>query len=455
MKTLYKVLSIITLISLLILTVIGCDSDNGGDENETDGDEIIEAVDYAATVKLNMSSFTKKLEVTVKNFIDGDTVHFNVPTSEMKSGVLKARFLAINTPESTGKIEPYGKAASDYTKAALKNAESIIIESDTAEWNADSTGNRYLVWVWYKTAEMEDYRNLNIEILQNGLAIASNTANNIYGGVCQSALDQARALKLKVFSDEKDPDFYDGAAVELTLKELRTNIESYKNILVAFNCVIVANSNDTVYVESYDPETDMYYGISVYYGNSGIGGEGLEILKLGNEVRIVGKVQYYETGDTWQISGLKYRVMKPDDPENIQLVSTGHDPAYVLTDADTFKNGTVDVIVKSPETSEESIVTFDYSQLAMNSSLEMKNLYVKSASTTNNEESSSNGAMTLVCEVDGVTVKVRTAVLRDENGALITQDAYVGNTIDVRGIVDYFSGEYQVKVFSPQDITVN
>jgi hypothetical protein len=236
----------------------------------------------------------------------------------MPEGVLKARFLAINTPESTGKIEPYGKAASNYTKNALRNAESIIIESDTATWNPDSTGNRYLVWVWYKTAEMEDYRNLNIEILQNGLAIASNSNNNIYGSICMSAIDQARQMKLMVYSGEKDPDFYDGAAVELTLRELRSNIESYRDILVAFDCIITSNSNDTVYVEQYDPETDMYYGISIYYGNSGIGGDGLKILSIGNQVRIVGKVQYYETGETWQISGLKYRAMKPKDPENIQ-----------------------------------------------------------------------------------------------------------------------------------------
>jgi endonuclease YncB( thermonuclease family) len=63
----------------------------------------VQKTDYAADLKLNMQSFTKKLEVTVKNYVDGDTVHFNVPTEEMPGGVLKGRFLAINTPESTGK----------------------------------------------------------------------------------------------------------------------------------------------------------------------------------------------------------------------------------------------------------------------------------------------------------------------------------------------------------------
>ena len=165
--------------------------------------------------------------------------------------------------------------------------------------------------------------------------------------------------------------------------------------------------------------------------------------------------QYYETGATWQISGLKYRAMKPNDPENIQLISSGHSGAYVLTDADTFANGTREVIVRDPETEEEKTATMRYAQLAMNSSLEMKGLKVKSAYTTDKEESSSNGAMTLTCEVDGITITVRTVVLKDADGKIITQDAYVGKTIDVKGVVDYYDGEYQIKVFTADQITIH
>ena len=63
--------------------------------------------------------------------------------------------------------------------------------------------------------------------------------------------------------------------------------------------------------------------------------------------------------------------------------------------------------------------------------------------------------MTLTCESGGVTVTVRTAVLYDENNKIITQDAYLGKTIDVRGIVDYFDGAYQIKVFSANAMTVH
>ena len=85
----------------------------------------------------------------------------------------------------------------------------------------------------------------------------------------------------------------------------------------------------------------------------------------------------------------------------------------------------------------------------------MQNLLVESVYTTVDEESSSLGAMTLSCTVDGIPVSVRTAVLYDENNVLITDAAYLGKIISVKGIVDYFDGTYQIKVFSANDITVH
>ncbi len=407
-----------------------------------------ELVDYAGQLELNINSETVKEEVTVKTFIDGDTVHFHVSPKVHPSGVLKGRFLAINTPESTGKIEEYGKAASTFTRQKLESATSIIIESDDEKWNADSTGDRYLIWVWYRTDESQPYRNLNVEILQEGLAIANSSANNRYGSVCTAAINQARAYKYKVHSGEKDPDFFYGDAIELTLKELRTNISSYNGMKVAFSGVITMNDGGSVYVEDFDEETGLYYGISVYYGY-GLPGAGLNILSMGNHSRIVGTVQYYEVGGTYQVSGLTYRQMVPDDPGNIQKISEGHSPAYVPTDADTFINGTVSI------EQEEGTKDFSYAELAMSTSIEMKGLQVESIYTTDNEDSSSNGAMTLTCVSDGITVLVRTTVLYDENKTLITADAYEGKTIDVRGIVDYYDGMYQIKVFSANGITVN
>ena len=63
--------------------------------------------------------------VTLNKCVDGDTAWFNINGEK-----IKARFLAIDTPESTNKIEPYGKEASEFTCNLLKNAKKIEIEYD-------------------------------------------------------------------------------------------------------------------------------------------------------------------------------------------------------------------------------------------------------------------------------------------------------------------------------------
>ena len=409
--------------------------------------EQAEFIDYVSQLDFNRGSETFKAEVTVKNFVDGDTVHFHVDEQIVESGVLKARFLAINTPECTGKIEEYGKKAAAFTRERLERAESIWVESDNSQWNLDSTSERHLVWVWYRLPGESAYRNLNLEILQNGLAIANSTQQNRYGTICMNALNQARAQKLNVYSGQKDPDFYYGDAVELTLKELRTNLEAYNGIKVAFNGVVTMHDANAVYVESFDEETGMYYGMSVYYG-FGLSGAGLNILSVGNEVRIVGTVQYYEAGGTWQVSGLTYRMMKPKDPGNIQKLSDGHAPAYVLTDADVFAS---QVTIQGEETSQ----TFPYAALTLATSVEMKNLTVTEVYTTTDEDSSSRGALTLTCQSGGHTVYVRTIPLYGADGTLVIADMFVGKTISVKGIVDFYEGQYQIKVFGLDSISLN
>ena len=455
MKQLKRFTALLLLLGVMFTCLVAC---VGGGDDPTPQHQ---HVDYASNVTLDMSSTdTVKQKVTVKTYIDGDTTHFHVPTSVLPTGVLKARYIAINTPESTGKIEEWGKAASKFTKSKLQAATDIIIESDTATWNPDSTGDRYLVWVWYKTADMTEYRNLNIEILQEGLAIASNSSQNRYGSVCMDAINQAKVEKLHVNSGVKDPDFYYGEAIPVDLRELRTNIESYSGSKVQFEGVVTRNYNNGVYVENYDDETEMYYGMYVYYGFN-LSGAGLEIISVGNRVSIVGSVQYYENGHSYQVSDISYRAMKPNDPNNIQkLDNEKHEPSYVETTADTFKNKKVTLTVKDEE-GEDVEKQFSYAELALYTSVQFKNLVVKRASTTTNEESNSYGAITLYCEVGGIEVTVRTDVLYDENGELITQDMFVGKTIDVKGIIDMFYQDYtadfpyQIKVLDIKDVVIH
>lgn len=424
----------------------GTTSADQGDNGYNDGP--IEEKDHASLVELDWNSETVKANVTVKNYVDGDTTHFHVSTDVSENGVLKARYIAINTPESTGKVEAYGQKASNFTEEKLSGASSIVVESDDGVWNLDSTGDRHLVWVWYRNSETENYRNLNIEILQNGLAIASSSANNRYGTVCMDAINQARALKLNVYSGQNDPDMYYGDAIPLTIKEIRCNLEAYKDKKVAFEGVITLNYNNGVYIEEYDPETELYYGMYVYYGYA-LSGEGLDILSVGNRSRIVGTLQYYETGGTYQVSGLTYRSMKPDDPGNIKKISDGNSPAYVETDPERFVFESLSITDADGNVKEMTV-----SELMMNASVSMNGLRVNNVYVTDDKSSSSYGAMTLYCQYGGVGLSVRTVPFYDSDNKLVGPEAYEGKTINIKGVVDYFNGTYQVKVFSQDQITV-
>lgn len=450
MTKMKRLAALLAVLCLLIGCMAGCGGDKKDDAN---GDNNPAFVDYVEQTKLDLNSNTKKLEVTVHAYIDGDTTHFNVPRDVAENGILKARYMGINTPESTGKIEEWGKKASTFTKEKLLNAASIMVESNDDKWNLDSSGGRHLVYVWYKPTADADYRCLNLEIIQNGLSISCGTVNDRYGQAATDAFQQAKREKLHVFSGEKDPGFYYGDAYEIDLKGLRTNIELYDNAKVAFEGVVTRNNNNSVYVEEYDAETGMYYGMSVYYGFET--GALLNNLAIGNRVRVVGTVTYYETGGTWQVSGLAYREFKPDDPSNTKVISTGHKAGNMLTDLEKFNTAKVEVeVLKELGSDETEIKTFDYAALAMSTSISMQGLYVSSCYTTHNG-GDNDGAMTLSCVVDGQTIDVRTIVLYDQNGEMLTASAFEGRIIDVVGIVDYFSGRYQIKVLSAQDIVVH
>ena len=446
MKKLSKLLLVLLIRSICVGSLVACD---GGST---------EPVDYASQVKFDPNSGAAWEEVTVKSYIDGDTTHFYVSKDVSSSGILKARYLAVNTPESTGQIEEWGKKASNFTKSKLKQENvSIIIDSDNATWNTDSTGERYLVWVWYKTPDMADYRCVNIELLQEGLAMASNSEDNRYGTTCMKAIDQAKLLKLHIYSDELDPDHYYGSHILVSLKELKTNINEYLNKKVCFEGVIVAKYSNTSYVEAYDEETDRYYSIAVY---EGFKFAGAKLMAVGNKVRIIGNVQYYENGGTYQVSDLQYFPMDPTADGNISLVEKNHGFEYnEITASDLIDNKiTVPVTAEDGTTAEKE---FSVAELSLYTGVTMKNLKVTRTYTTDSE-TDSDGAISITCTVDGKTITVRTVPLRDssktvpeqyidENG-IIKASYFEGKTLTVNGIVDYFNGDYQIKVFKLSDI---
>ena len=466
--SLTKILAILLLVCTIVTSLASCDQLAGllnglipgaGDQGEDDPnkgnteDEPFVHVDYVSQLKLDMNSETLKLEATVQMLIDGDTTHFRVNSSIAENGILKARYLAVNTPESTGQIEPWGKKASDFTKSKLSTAVSIILESDNNKWNVDSSGGRHLVWVWYKSSADGDYRNLNLELLQNGLSKASNVSETRYGDICHKAVMQARTEKLHIYSNQKDPGFYYGDAEVISLKELRLNITSYLQQKVAFEGIVTRDIDDGVYIENYDAETGISYGIYVYYGKTA-NGDINSILKEGNLVRVVGKVT--EFGGSYQVSDVKYNPFEPDDPDNLQKLGEGYAPSFEKITADYFLNGQVNVTVTKldPETEESVTVNHGvkkFADMAQGTTVSMDNVYVQNVSTQ--ESGSGKGSLTLICVSGGYTFKVFISAHKNfyVNGSMVTADYFQGKTINFKGVIEYHYGN-QIELISLRDV---
>jgi micrococcal nuclease len=84
---------------------------------------------------------TGPIEVRVSRNVDGDTIHVTMPGGADE----KVRFIGVNTPESTTRHQPYGKEASDYTKARLPVGTRLWLETDVQV--RDRYG-RILAYVW-------------------------------------------------------------------------------------------------------------------------------------------------------------------------------------------------------------------------------------------------------------------------------------------------------------------
>lgn len=429
------------------------------------GDDLGEFIDYAGQLKLDMNSDTKKQEVTVKFFIDGDTTHFNpvgTPDINFVGGFIKARYLAVNTPESTGDVEKWGKTASNYTHSTLEGAEKIIVESDDDHWNLDSTNERYTLWIWYIPAGEEiadeNFRNLNVQLLQEGYGRASKTSENRYGETALAALMQAQKFQLKIYGKEKDPNWFGNAAKPVTLKYLRCHIadkdeegnDIYLQHPVSVSGYITARFESSVYIEEYDEATGVSYGIAVYYGYKT--GAIVEILKVGNYVNVVGTVG--EFNGTYQISGVSYRETRPNDPSNTQLIEDGASliptRPFAETPIASLKSGKITAEFEGEEEVEKR--ELDYGAAIMDTSVTLTNVEITDIYTTKNGNSA--GAMSItVKDAQGTEITLRTILLYKADDTLYAeadfQDANgkYKKLSAVKGIVDYYDGAYQLAIW--------
>lgn len=214
----FKSLSILVLL-VMGLVLVGCD--NGG------GVIVDEGTPYTDSTKLTANFQGKSFlddgigVVSVNTYVDGDTTIFY---DNIKKESFTVRYNGIDTPESTYRVDPWGFDAASFTKSKLSSAKSIVLQADEKLTSRlDSTGKRYLAWVWYQPADGGDYRLLSIEIVENCYSKAKG-AGTMYSTIMYQADLNAAKKNLRVYNPSAlDPKYdYSSSGLQLTLKQLRS-----------------------------------------------------------------------------------------------------------------------------------------------------------------------------------------------------------------------------------------
>ena len=288
--------------ALLATAVSGCNNTSGlvpqkGDKNWVD-------YVYDGSVKLELDYkghdfYTDGIgQFDLKTAIDGDTAHFIQTDKSMNQEVMKARFYGIDTPESTGKVQEWGKPASNFTKEKLKEAAAngtIVVSSAQSTYGApepDSTGSRYVSLVWVnmtkKDANYDELVLLNLWIVQEGLSWVKNVQSMPqYKDTFYKAEDQAKKYELCLFSKIPDETFNYGDYVDVSLLDIKKEIGEtlkdsghqniYNNQKIRVQGTVAGYSNNILYLQDYvlydkdDPSKGgEYCGINIFVGMSSI-----------------------------------------------------------------------------------------------------------------------------------------------------------------------------------------
>ena len=113
-------------------------------------------------------------EVTLTSCVDGDTARFNYPQiiyDAIPNFSNSTRFLNMDTEETYGTPEEWGKPGSVYTCDLLNSAESIVLQTDPNDDLIDNEDyRRLLAWIWIKLPNEDEYFLLNYMVVKQGLA---------------------------------------------------------------------------------------------------------------------------------------------------------------------------------------------------------------------------------------------------------------------------------------------
>lgn len=156
-----------------------------------------QSTDFSNSQKFNGKSFSvlpknKKIPVTFKKKIDGDTFRVLLNKKE-----IKVRLLLVDTPESVKQgtaVQPFALEASDFTEKLLVNAKNIDVEFDKGD--RTDRYNRALCYVYV------DNELLQSKLLENGLARVAFVykPNTTHLKEFKKVEKQAKIKELKIWS---------------------------------------------------------------------------------------------------------------------------------------------------------------------------------------------------------------------------------------------------------------
>ena len=161
-----KKLFVLALALIITLVLVGCGETVTIDQYG-EYDAVTKTCEFQVTYTDNSSFLTDGAGyATLISLTDGDTTNFRLPGGQN----ITIRYHGVDTPESTGSVEKWGKAASLFVKSKLETAVSIVLEATSTPASHDSYGVRYLGYVWYKLGENDPFKLLNLELVENGFS---------------------------------------------------------------------------------------------------------------------------------------------------------------------------------------------------------------------------------------------------------------------------------------------
>lgn len=179
-------------------------------------------------------------EVTITRVTDGDTFSFinGKDANVLEEVSMALRFIGANTPESTARVEPWGVKASQFTKSILWDEESesqkpynVVLQNDYAAFNQQDANGRYLGFVWYQMNKGDDFRLLNLELVEQCYAsstLADYSAFCPYLDYFEKAYSIARESGKRIYGEVDDSYDYTNTILEgISIKNLRENYENY------------------------------------------------------------------------------------------------------------------------------------------------------------------------------------------------------------------------------------